>query len=323
MKNSRPIPAPRGAGVKTPVVASDPALEPGRKFTKSKKGKITCSFTKADVEREELELKAWLKLGGFEAELRPVAGAPEIAHPDDGERYEQQIALVTDWFFEMWERMSLNDGKPGQPGHEARYELQTLLLNTIGQVLGVAQKSKAAVANQWAGEFLSIIGESIRKHDKKLCKVNAKYAEIKKKLSGKSLASAFSPKWIGKIVQRELKEAERHQKHLLLLKEAYGKKWKEAATRESIPEAYYATAHLPELRKKKFQDNTKAQVYLEKTEKRWWEFLWPLISKQINAKLPKIKQSFEHSGPLYPSRYDKGAREHLHLIVCLRVKGVL
>lgn len=72
-----------------------------------------------------------------------------------------------------------------------------------------------------------------------------------------------------------------------------------------------------------YQDNTKAQVYLEKTEKRWWEFLWPLISKQINAKLPKVKQSYKYSGKLYPSRYDHGARGHLYLIICLRVKGIL
>jgi hypothetical protein len=286
-----------------------------------KKRGIRRNFIEAGVESEGRELEALLKRDDLEAaELRPVDGVPEITHPDDSERYERQLGLVYAWFFEMWERMSLNDD---QSGHEARVELQTLLLNTMGQVFRVAQKSKAAVAKKWAGELLAIIGERIRKHNKNLCKANVRYAEMKKKLSGKSLASVFFPKWIGQIVQRELKEAELHQKHLLLLKVAYGKKWKEAAKRESIPEAYYATAHLPELRKKKFQNDTKAKVYLEKAEKRWWDFLWPLISKKIEAKLPKVKQSFEHSGTFYPSRYDKGAGEHLHLIVCLRVKGVL
>jgi hypothetical protein len=258
-------------------------------------------------------------------------GAPEIAHPSNREAYEYQLSLITAWFFEMWERIGSDDEKAA---HEARVELQTLFLNFLGQLLRLAYAKKGSATNKWAGATLASVGVSIGKHDLKLVKANAAYREEKEKLAGKkkrgekqpgkkSLASVFFPKWIGQIVQRELKETERYQKHLLLLKTAYGKKWKKAAKRESIPEAYYATVHLPELRKKKFQDNTKAQVYLEKTKKRWWKFLWPLISKKIKAKLPKVKQSYKHSGTLYPSRYDTGAREHLDLFVCLRVKGVL
>ena len=38
-------------------------------------------------------------------DAKKVAGAPEIAHPDDDEKWELQTAVFTAFLFEMWERV--------------------------------------------------------------------------------------------------------------------------------------------------------------------------------------------------------------------------
>src|SRR5262245_9083918 len=263
---------------------------------------------------------------------KPVPGAPEIARPDDGERYERQMALVIAWFLEMWERMSLSDDEPGQPRHEARVELQTLLLNTIGQVLRVGVSEKDGLAKKWAGELLAIIGVSISKHDQhdEKLKANSAYAEMKKKLSGKGLTSALFPTYVCGIAQQELKTAEECCRRLLLLRERYGDGWALEARWEGILEEYWPAMQLPD--------------FSQESEPRWWKFLWPFIEKRIDvSKLPLLgrrqydEQRVSHnvrtgktemrptektSRERYPSDSPRTARCHLMLLARLRDAGI-
>jgi hypothetical protein len=258
-----------------------------------------------------------------------VPGAPEIAHPGDRERYERQIAFITAWIFEMGERMRIDDDKPSQPGQEARAELQSLLLNTIGQVLRVARGSKDGVAKKWAGELLAIIGVSTDKHDKydKKLKANAAYAEMKKKLNGKSLTSALFPTYVCGIAQQELEKAMTYRKRLLLRKG-----WPPALTAEKrkIPKAYWLTMNLPE--------------FSMQTEPQWWEFLCPLIGKKVDlSKMPPLKRReynterwsySSRTGKVevregekkirtrYRSDIETTAHDHLKLLARLRDAGI-
>ena len=94
-------------------------------------------------------------------EHRPVAGAPEIAHPDDDEKWELQTASFTAFLFEMWERVEARNKKASRA---ARAELQEFLLNSLGQSLRVALDDKDSIAKQWASKLLSDIFVSIGKH---------------------------------------------------------------------------------------------------------------------------------------------------------------
>jgi hypothetical protein len=263
---------------------------------------------------------------------KPVPGAPDIAHPDDPEKYEWQTTFVTAWFLEMWERMTLNDDKSGQPGHEARVELQTLLLNTIGQVLRIALGEKDGLAKKWAGELLAIIGVSIAKHDQhnEKLKANSAYAEMKKKLSGKGLTSALFPTYVCGIAQHELKTAEECRMSLLLLREGCGDGWALAARWEGILEEYWPAMELPD--------------FSQESEPRWWEFLWPFIEKRIDvSKLPPLRlREYDEQRVLhnlrtgktemrptektnrrrYPSDSPHTARGHLMLLARLRAVGI-
>jgi hypothetical protein len=242
-----------------------------------------------------------------------VAGVPEIAHPNDSERYERQMAFVIGWFLEMWERMSLTDDKPGQPGHEARCELQTLLLNTIDQVSRVARSKKNSSVKLWAVELLAIIGVGARKHHKKL-KTNAAYAEMEKKLSGKSVTAALLPKGrVQWIVQRELEKAQDYRKQLLLLsvidnrkipeaeRRRFGllKDWREAAAKHNkIPEEYWPLRKFPD--------------FSEKSEPQWWGFLWPRIQKKIDV--VKLDSHYKLTRKRYLADSDATAHDHLKLL---------
>jgi hypothetical protein len=260
-----------------------------------------------------------------------VPGAPEIAHPVDTEKYERQICFIYAWFFEMWERIRVDGANPGQPGHQARVELQTLLFNTIGQVLGVAEKSNAGVAKKWAGELLAIIGVSLGKYDKHSDKLkeNTDYAEMKKKLSGKALTSALFPTYVCGIAQQELETAEEHRERLLLLREC-GNDWPSDARWQGIPEEYWVAMELRE-----FSVNSESQ---------WLEFLCPLIEKKIDvSKLPPFKvRPYDEEPTSYNCRTGKtslgGAkknrkryrsdssetvRDHLRVLARLRDAGLL
>jgi hypothetical protein len=324
-----------GGARQLPDAAADTQNRPGpRKNFNQKKAPI---WTKADEQRE---VKKRLKRDKEEAKHRPVPGAPDIAHPGEKEKWERQTAFVTAWFLEMLERVESDDEKAG---HAARCELQELLLNTIGQVLRVAQKSKAGVAKEWAGELLAIIGVSIGRQDRynKKLKANTAYAEMKKKLSGKGLTSALFPKGkVCAIVQRELKKAERYRERLRRLSAIRNRKItegerrqlgllkdrREAARQEKIPEAYWPLRNFPE--------------FSVKSEPKWWEFLSPLIRKKIdllklkplkrraydelrvflrNGK-PQVRERDRKNRKRYPS--DTAAREHLILLARLRDAGI-
>jgi hypothetical protein len=262
------------------------------------------------------------------AKHRPADGAPDIAHPGEKGKYERQLAFIASWFFEMWERMELDDEKLARPGHEARCELQTLLLNTIGQVLRTALKGRGR-PKKWAGELLAIISVSTGKQDKKLRRVNAAYVRMKKKLSGKSLSAALFPKYIGEIMQRELKRAERYRERLMVLKAGCGegrkpqwlsipgkpprllshgsKGWEAVARGQRIPQVYWTSVKLPD--------------FSVKSARKWWEFLWPLISKKI--KVPKLNSRYQMARKRYVADSGTTAHDHLKLLARLRDKGVL
>ena len=89
------------------------------------------------------------------------SGAPDIAHPGDGEKWERQTELITAFLFEMWERVEARDKKAAR---EARAELQTFFLNSIGQSLRVALDDKDGIAKQWASKLLADVFVSICKH---------------------------------------------------------------------------------------------------------------------------------------------------------------
>jgi hypothetical protein len=255
--------------------------------------------------------------------LRP--GAPDIAHPEDGERYERQAEFVTAWFFEMLERLESTDEKSA---HAARCELQTLFLNGLGQALRVALDEKESTANKWARELLAIIWSGIGKYDKKL-KAYAAYAEMKKKLSGKGLTSALFPTYVCGIAGQELKTAEQCRRSLSLLREGCGNGWAMEARWQGILEEYWPTVELPE--------------FSVKEEPTWWEFLKPLIQKKIDlSKMPPLKlreydrvKVFMRNGKAemresekkirkrYPSDSETTARDHLKLLARLRDAAIL
>ena len=158
--------------------------------------------------------------------VRVVHGAPEIAHPDGGERYECQLELIYAWFFEMWDRVASGD-EPKAVGrrrrekaaHEARSELQTLLLNATGRLLWMALQKKDSAMKRWSGELLASIGQSVWKHHKKLSKANKAYENESKKI-GKLRGDLLFPKSrVTRAVKHELKKAKRYRETLLLLKE--------------------------------------------------------------------------------------------------------
>ena len=281
----------------------------------------------ASKQEENIKQKRGMrrKRKGSDSENRPrlVHAAPDIAHPDEEEKYEKQMAFVTAWFLEMCDRIKGNDKKATR---YAQSELRTLFLTLLSQLLSLALDNR----DEWAGNLLASTGESIRNHDKKLSKANAKYSEIKKKLSGKSLTAALFPKGsVQWIVQDELRKAERYRKTLLLLKDGcisereqkrrisikqklppsvefdLGKTWKQAASAKQIPSEYWPSTQLPD--------------FSLKSESLWWDFLWPLIAKRIDV--AKLDSHYQMARKRYPSDSENTARLHLKLLARLKDEG--
>jgi hypothetical protein len=266
--------------------------------------------------------KGSIEADGESQKLRP--GAPDIAHPDDRERYERQAEFVTAWFLEMLERLESTDEKSA---HAARCELQDFFLNGLGQALRVGLDKKESAANKWAGELLAITGSGIGKYDKKL-KANAAYAEMKKKLSGKGLTSTLFPTYVCGIVGQELDTAEKCRRSLLLLRDGCANAWAMEARWQGILEEYWPTVELPE--------------FSVKNEPTWWEFLQPLIEKKIDvSKMPPLKlreydtmkvsmrngkaemrESGKKIRKRYPSDSETTAHDHLKLRARLRDAGI-
>jgi hypothetical protein len=168
---------------------------------------------------------------------REIQGAPDIAHPDDQEKWETQNAFVTAWLFEMLERVECGDEKAAQG---ARGELQTFFLNLGGQLLRVALSKKDGDAKQWTCRMLADIFASIGKHVGKV-KIEKPYRELgkndafldEKNKIGKARSDVLFPAQVRAIAQRELKQALNYRARLMLLRAVNG--WEQAADRQKIP----------------------------------------------------------------------------------------
>ena len=275
-------------------------------------------------------------------EHRPVAGAPEIAHPDDDEKWELQTAFFTAFLFETWERVEARNKKASRA---ARAELQEFLLNSLGQSLRVALDDRDSIAKQWACKLLSDIFVSIGKHVGKvrIKKPYGRLMEIKafrdeKKRIGKVRTDVLFPGMVRAITQREIKTAARHRRTLLFLKAGCvskreqkrrgklakehgfeladrerGTTWKQAAERQKIPQPYWPLVKFPEFSPRSFG--------------RWFKFLWPLIREKIElSKLLSLSQrDLDKGGTKNRTRYlsdsQKTAYDHLKALARLRDKG--
>jgi len=231
--------------------------------------------------------------------------------------FEKQLALIYAWFFEMWERVKIDNGAVAE---EARADLQTLLLNSVAQLLPLGLGRKQCKAKQWAGIMLASIGASVWKHDEKLSKANNAYLDEKKKVGAFRADVMFPESPVIKLAQAELKRAIHYRKRLLLIK-AVGKKvppqfrWEAIARKQRIPEKYFATVKLPE-----FSNGSRSQ---------WCDLLWPLISEKIDpSKLPKLaKRDINTYDIKTRSRYlsdsQKTVCDHFATLARLRDSGVL
>jgi hypothetical protein len=264
------------------------------------------------------------------SDLQP--GAPDIAHPDEEEKYERQCCFIYAWWFEMLERV---EGADEKAARHARGELQTLFLNLGGQLLRIALSEGRGDAKKWAGKLLADIYKSIEKHDKKLKETNADYAEESAKIGSKSVTSALFPRTpIAKIVNREWAKAKRYWERLQLLSAIDD--WKEAATEEKIPEAYWPLLKFPTLSKE----------YAARRGLLWKRILWPIIREKIDlSKMPPFKvreydrekfslnpRARKWGEPLatgktqrnrYYSDVETTAYDHFHLLVKLELARTL
>jgi hypothetical protein len=247
--------------------------------------------------------------------LRVVSGAPEIAHPDDRESYERQMAFIYAWFLETWERTASDDENAA---HSARAELQTLWLNALGALLKLALEKKDSSVKQWAGMILASIFVSINKHDsekgkarRELSKTNETYRQEKSRLGKLRTDVLFAAK-LTATVWRELKVTVNYRKRLRRLKAI--KYWETEAERQRIPKAYWPCVKLPE--------------FSQKSVPRWWKFLWPLIIKKIDTSglLPLAQIDHETGGvkprKRYPSDFQHTATGGLLTFARLKDKGV-
>lgn len=260
------------------------------------------------------------KKGNTEADgecqnLRP--GAPDIAHPDNPENWELHTTFFTAFLFEMWDRVEAHDKKAAR---EARAELQTFFLNSLGQALRVALDDKDSIAKQWACKLLADVFVSIGKHVGKvrIKKPYGKLMEIEafrdaKKRIGKVRTDILFPTQVRAIAQRELKQALNYRKRLMLLSSVKG--WEQSAQTQKIPPEYWPLVEFPEFSEQWFD--------------KWFSFLWPLIEKKIDlSKLPPLAQRDFDTGAIktrtrYLADSRKPAWDHLEALARLRDKGVL
>jgi hypothetical protein len=271
-----------------------------------------------------------------EKDVKQLVGAPEIAHSDDGERWELQTAFVTAWVLEMWERVGGADKKIA---HETRAELQTFFLNNLGQMLRLALADRQSNAKRWACRVLADIFVSIGKHVGKI-RIKKPYGKLmetkafldQKKFIGKVRTNVLFPGMIRAIAQHELKRAGQFRKRLLFLKDRcisehqqkakYGnvsinaaeKKgipltWKQAAKKQKIPQEYWPAMDSPE--------------FSVKSEPQWWKFLWPLIQKNSDHQqlLELAERKYRAARTRCFADFEKTTRDHLKALARLRDKG--
>ena len=258
---------------------------------------------------------------------RVPGGYSQIADRKNGPAYERQRNFVYGWFFEMLEKLKSNDAKSA---HSAIEALEGLFLAFTSTLLGLAKAGKDKTTKQWAGRLLASVGCSICKYDEKLCAANRSYREEKAKIGELRLDVLF-PRKISRIVQRELKKAERMQRRLLVIKKVCGGQWRKTATRQRIPKAYWRTMQL--------------DGFSGKSEPQWWKFLWPLIKKKIDvSKMSPLKQreyetyrvshnvrtgrteaspGNKKNRKRYHSDLQKSCRDHFKTLARLRDSGTL
>jgi len=276
--------------------------------------------------------------------MSDVPGAPDIAHPDDDEEWELQTAFFTAFLFEMWDRVEARNEKAAR---EARVELQTFFLNSIGQSLTVALDDKDSIGKQWACKLLGDVFVSIGKRVGKvrIKKPYGKLMEIEafrdeKKRIGKVRTDMLFPGLVRAIAQRELKKAERYRRALLLLKAGCVSERKqkflakEGQIRLNLLQS--AGQHNPKLPilfeartwKQTAQEQGIPEAYWptvklpdfsEKSESLWWKFLWPLISTKIDTE--ELESRYKLARARYAKDSHKTARDHLKTLARLRGKG--
>ena len=244
-----------------------------------------------------------------EPNRRVAGGYSELAHPDDSERYQDQLAVIYGWLLETLERA---EGDDERAAHAARALLQALFLTLGEQSLRVALADKESPTKQWAGKILATIFVSIGKYagkvriDKpyrRLMGTNSAFRAEKEKL-GRAKMELLFPVPIAVIVQRELKKAESYQWRALVLKKVFARelhdsvfgplhdrtgkcvgkglrfrrlnrkqkeeKFEQMLKKRDIPQEYWPAMDLPE--------------FSVKSEPRWWEFLWPLVKEKSDQR---------------------------------------
>jgi hypothetical protein len=244
------------------------------------------------------------------------SGGPDIAYPVDDEKWELQTTFFTAFVFEMWQRVEACSKRAAR---EARAELQTFLLNSLGQSLRLALDEKDSIAKEWACKLLAGVFVSIGKRVGKvrIKEPYGKLMEIKafldeKKRIGKLRTDVLFPGMVRAITQRELKKAGHFRKRLLLLSNIKPARaaWRAAAKRQNIPELYWPTVKLRE--------------FSVKYEPEWWKFLWPLI--QIHSDKQELLELAERKYRSARTRrfgdLQKTARDHLKALARLRDQGV-
>ena len=269
---------------------------------------------------------------------REIHGAPDITPPDDGEKWELQTAFFTASVFEMLERV---EGRGKKAARKARAQLETFLLNSLGQSLRVAQDDKDSAAREWACKLLADVFVSIGKDVGKVRieKPYGKLMEIKafrdeKKRIGKVRTDMLFPGMVRAVVQSELKKAGRFRKRLLLLKAGcitervqkirYGNVSIKTAVKQQIPLTWQQTAKYKRPRiPKQYWPAMDLPEFSVKSEPQWWEFLWPLIQK--NSDHQQLLELAERKYRAFRARcfadFAKTARDHLKALARLRDKG--
>ena len=225
----------------------------------------------------------------------------------------------------------------------------------LSKLFDLATSDKQGFEKRAAGRLLAQLYFRSRKLHSKLRTVNAVYdAEITELEEAASRADVLFPKsYAAQALQDELKRAERYQFKLQLFRELLEEQrplrlltldieaiqqrtkkpinqylpnwihrdeivqsirfaWQAMARKANIPEDYWPTVDLPQ--------------FCEKTELRWWRFIWSRLKKRQAELLPKLCRSGQgraqaKKGPLYLKDFYKQFRQHWEALVRARMAG--
>jgi hypothetical protein len=189
-----------------------------------------------------------------------------------------------------------------------RNEVEWALREMIGELLRLAGQEEESAVRQWAGELLANIYEGIRKYDRELRKVNAGYGDELGRFAGKSVTSALFPRYVGKIVERELRVVEGYRREIPFLIEGLEGDWK-----QEVPEKYWCVQELEEFSLKSLEQ--------------WWVFLWPVIKEkmELSKMAPLVQRDYATGEIKARSRYladsQRNAHDHLELLARLSDEG--